>query len=101
MKVRIEPWQSMSFEALSSGNSEAFELIPCIVGDEASAAIVFLRRVPGGYEGTPLFVAVTPGMKLLLPGDTTGDGGEGGPRREGTAGAFDAAKSIMTAAYGS
>lgn len=56
------------FEALADG-APFFELVPCTVNGEHSAAIClvemkFLNGMPG-FALTPVFVAVTDGMKLL------------------------------------
>ena len=97
MNAHLQPWHVMAFEALASGRSEAFNLVPCFVGDEPTVAIAFMQQVTGGYEVTPLFVAFTPAMELYYPGEESGGGsGGGGPRRDGIAGQFEASKAMLS-----
>lgn len=56
------------FDAISNGSSY-FGMIPCSVNGEESCAIVLIEDIEengeNGYAMTPIFVAVTPGMRLL------------------------------------
>ena len=55
-----------SFNALSSGEYNNFALFSCFVNGEPSSAIVAITEDEnGGFIVKPLFVAVTPGMKLV------------------------------------
>ena len=60
-----------AFEALTSGVHDTFALFSCFVGGSPAAAIVAVNRRPSAENGTepeyvvsPLFVSVTPDMKL-------------------------------------
>jgi hypothetical protein len=54
------------FNALTSGEYSNFALFSCFVNGEPASAIVAINK-PGGdeYQITPLFVSVTPGMRLI------------------------------------
>ena len=60
-----------AFEALTSGVHDNFALFSWFVGGSPAAAIVAVKRCPPADEGaepeyvvSPLFVSVTPDMKL-------------------------------------
>ena len=60
-----------AFEALTSGVHDNFALFSCFVGGSPAAAIVAVNRCPPHEDGaepefvvSPLFVSVTPDMKL-------------------------------------
>ena len=60
-----------AFEALTSGRHENFALFSCFVGRTPAAAIVAVNPCPPAdqagepeYAISPLFVSVTPDMKL-------------------------------------
>lgn len=55
----------MAFDLLKSGMCDNFALFSCFVNGEPSAAIVYITpQDDGNYTITPLFVAVTPNMRL-------------------------------------
>ena len=60
-----------AFEALTGGRHENFALFSCFVGVTPTAAIVAVNPCPPGDHGgepeyavSPLFVSVTPDMKV-------------------------------------
>jgi hypothetical protein len=54
------------FNALTSGDYANFALFSCFVNGEPASAIVAVTKDDGNeYQITPLFVSVTPGMKLI------------------------------------
>lgn len=78
MSTNITQQHRHAFEALSSGEYENFALFSCFLDGEPAAAIVSVHRDGDDYLFTPLFVSVTPEMRL-----TDHDG-----RDAGTAGAL-------------
>ena len=55
-----------SFNALTSGDYANFALFSCFVNGEPASAIVSINKQAGDeYLITPIFVSVTPGMKLI------------------------------------
>ena len=55
-----------SFNALTSGDYANFALFSCFVNGEPASAIVSVNKQgEDEYQITPLFVSVTPGMKLI------------------------------------
>ena len=54
------------FNALTSGEYSNFALFSCFVNGEPASAIVSVNK-PGAdeYQITPIFVSVTPGMRLI------------------------------------
>ena len=64
-KTNITPEVKANFDALASGKFNNFCLFSCFVNDEPTAAICAVTRDKDGhFEVNPLFVAVTPNMKL-------------------------------------
>jgi hypothetical protein len=54
------------FNALTSGEYNNFALFSCFVNGEPASAIVAINKPDGDeYQITPLFVSVTPGMRLI------------------------------------
>lgn len=53
-----------AFEALTSGEYGNFALFSCFVNGEPTSAIVAINQDGEEYAMSPLFVAVTPGMRL-------------------------------------
>jgi hypothetical protein len=54
------------FKALTSGEFTNFALFSCFVNGEPASAIVAVTKDDGDeYHINPLFVSVTPGMKLI------------------------------------
>ena len=71
MTTNITEEHRRVFEALTSGEHDNFALLSCFLGTEPAAAIVTVNRCPPAEEGgepeyvvSPLFVSVTPDMKL-------------------------------------
>lgn len=63
--TNIRPWHKTAFDALVSGDSQGMALFSCFLNDEPTAAIVNITRDGADdYRIIPMFVAVTPGMKL-------------------------------------
>ncbi len=55
-----------AFKALTSGDYANFALFSCFVNGEPASAIVAVNKPAGDeYQITPLFVSITPGMKLI------------------------------------
>lgn len=69
-----------AFEALSSASFNNFALFSCFVNGEPAAAIVAVNRDGEEYIITPLFVSVTPSLRM-----TDHDGHPGEPLRRGRA----------------
>ena len=64
--TNISPEHRDSFKALTSGDYANFALFSCFVNGEPASAIVSVNKQAGDeYQITPLFVSVTPGMKLI------------------------------------
>jgi hypothetical protein len=64
--TNITKEQRDCFNALTSGNYANFALFSCFVNGEPASAIVAVNKPEGDeYQITPLFVSVTPGMKLI------------------------------------
>ena len=64
--TNISPEHRDSFKALTSGDYTNFALFSCFVNGEPASAIVAVTKDDGNeYHINPLFVSVTPGMKLI------------------------------------
>ena len=64
--TNISPEHRDSFNALTSGDYANFALFSCFVNGEPASAIVSInKQASDEYKITPLFVSVTPGMKLV------------------------------------
>jgi hypothetical protein len=64
--TNITPEHQKAFEALTSGEYANFALFSCFVNGDPASAIVAINKQNGDeYQITPLFVSVTPGMKLV------------------------------------
>lgn len=73
----------MSFEALTSGKSDCFGLIPCYIGETPSVAIAMFFESRAGVDVVPLFVALTGDIDLTIPDYQHGRGdSEGGQASE-------------------
>ena len=65
-KTNITREHRQAFAALISGSNSNLALFSCFVNGEPASAIVAINQAAGDeYRITPLFVSVTPGMKLL------------------------------------
>ena len=63
--TNITPEVKAMFEALISGEYGNFALVSCFVNGEPTAAIATINESgEGGMDIQPLFVAVTPSMKV-------------------------------------
>jgi hypothetical protein len=64
--TNITPEHRDSFNALTSGDYSNFALFSCFVnGESASAIVVVTKDDSHEYHIHPVFVSVTPGMKLI------------------------------------
>ena len=64
--TNITEEQREVFKALTSGEFTNFALFSCFVNGEPASAIVAVTKDKGDeYHINPLFVSVTPGMKLI------------------------------------
>jgi hypothetical protein len=64
-KTNISKEHKKAFNALVSGEYGNFALFSCFVNGEPSAAIVAIEKQGGDWKIAPLFVALTPGMRLM------------------------------------
>lgn len=70
--TNIQPWHRTAFDALVCGESQGMALFSCFMNGEPTAAIVNITRCGEAEDASsaddfriiPMFVAVTPGMKL-------------------------------------
>ena len=63
--TNILPAHQDVLEALTSGKYGNFALFSCFVNDHPGCAIVAVNKEAKEYAITPLFVSVSPGMKLV------------------------------------
>jgi hypothetical protein len=64
--TNITPEHRKAFKALTSGDYANFALFSCFVNGEPASAVVAVNRQAGDeFQITPVFVSVTPGMKLV------------------------------------
>jgi hypothetical protein len=64
MTTNITDRHRDTFNALTSGRYDNFALFSCFLNDVPTAAIVAITDDRGEFDITPLFVAVTPDMRL-------------------------------------
>jgi hypothetical protein len=64
-ETNITEAHSVAFDALTSGEYTNFALFSCFVNGEPTAAIVSIVTEGEEVIMTPMFIAVTPGMKLV------------------------------------
>ena len=62
--TNILPAHQDVLEALTSGKYGNFALFSCFINDRPGCAIVAVNKEGEEYNITPLFVSVSPGMKL-------------------------------------
>ena len=62
--TNIFPAHQDVLEALTSGKYGNFALFSCFINDRPGCAIVAVNKEAKEYAITPLFVSVSPGMKL-------------------------------------
>jgi hypothetical protein len=79
----ITPGHVRVFQAIRSPFYDNITLTSCWINGEPGVAIVMVEEAGEGKVGVmPLFVAITPGMELVLHGERCSGGGEegGGPK---------------------
>jgi hypothetical protein len=77
----ITPGHVRVFQAIRSQLYDNITLASVTINDEPGVAIVMIDDVGEGKMAVmPLFVGITPGMKLTFPGETDADEGGGGPK---------------------
>lgn len=84
-----------AFQAVRSQLYDNVTLASCTINNEPGVAIVMVDEVGEGKVAVmPLFVAITPGMNVMFPGESgSGDDG-GGPTNPRDA--FDANKTMTS-----
>jgi hypothetical protein len=86
----ITPGHVRAFQAVTTGMYGEVTLWSCRINGTPGVAIVLAEHVGEGKIGVmPLFVAITPKMKITFEGEHGGGSGEGGPKRS-----FDEAKEL-------
>ena len=80
----ITPGHVRVFQAIRSPFYDNITLTSCTINGERGVAVVMVDEVAEGKVAVmPLFVAITPGMKIDFPGEReSGGGGGGGPKDE-------------------
>ncbi len=87
----ITPGHVNAFQAVRSQLYDNITLASCTINGEPGVVIVMVDHVGEGKVAImPLFVAITPGMKIDFPGEESSEGGGGGPKNPREA--FDANK---------
>jgi hypothetical protein len=77
----ITPGHVRAFQAVRSQLYDNITLASCLINGEAGVAIILLDDVGENRIAVmPLFVAITPGMDLIFPGDKESSGNGGGPK---------------------
>lgn len=75
----IPPGHVRAFQAVRSPLYDNITLASCTIDDEPGVAIVMVDEAGEGTIAVmPLFVAITPGMRLTFPGEGGERGGSGG-----------------------
>ncbi|MGD1035929.1 MAG: hypothetical protein ABR878_01800 [Roseiarcus sp.] len=91
----ITPGHVRAFQAVTSQLYDNIVLWSCIINGEAGVAIVMVDHASENKIAVmPLFVAITPGMKIVFEDEREGSDG-GGPKRE-----FRDAREITQPTYG-
>jgi len=86
-----------AFQAVRSHLYDNITLASCFVNKEPGVAIVMLDEAgEGAIAVMPLFVAITPGMKLMFPGGRESSDGDGGPKNPREA--FEVNKAVTSPA---
>ena len=75
MSTNITAEHKRAFEALASGEHGNSALFSCFVNGEAASAIVAVLPQENMFDIVPLFVSVTPSMKLIDHDGQPADGG--------------------------
>jgi hypothetical protein len=82
----ITPGHVRAFQMLRSPLYDNITLASCLINGEPGVAIVAVDEVAENKIAVmPLFVAITPNMELVFPGERDSAGAGGGPKnpREG------------------
>ena len=75
----ITPGHVRVFQAIRSPFYDNITLTSCTINGERGVAIVMIDEVGEGKVAVmPLFVAITPGMKIVFQGERESGGGSGG-----------------------
>jgi hypothetical protein len=79
--TNITPGHVSAFQAVRSQLYDNITLSSCLINGEPGVAIVMVDHCGEGKVAVcPLFVAITPGMKLMFEGERDSGGGGGGPK---------------------
>jgi hypothetical protein len=79
----ITPGHVRVFQAIRSPFYDNITLTSCTINGERGVAIVMVDEVGEDKVAVmPLFVAITPGMKIVFSGERESGGGGGGPKDE-------------------
>ncbi|MGA2843218.1 MAG: hypothetical protein ABSG18_24320 [Steroidobacteraceae bacterium] len=79
----ITPGHVRAFQAVTSQLYDNIALWSCTINGEPGVAIVMADHVGENKIAVmPLFVAITPGMKVEFEDERAGSGGGGGPKRK-------------------
>lgn len=90
----ITPGHVRAFQMVCSPLYDNITLASCRINGEPGVAIVVVDEAGEGKMAVmPLFVAITPGMKLTFPGEGAGSSSGGGPTHPREA--FVASKEAM------
>jgi hypothetical protein len=77
----ITPGHVRCFQAIRSQLYDNITLASCLINGEPGVAIVMMDEAGEGKVAVmPMFVGITPKMKLDFPGEGGSDGGEGSRR---------------------
>jgi hypothetical protein len=75
----ITPGHVRAFQYVRSPLYDNITLSSCLINNEAGVAVIIVEETGEGTVAVmPLFVAITPGMKLVFPGEGRSAGDEGG-----------------------
>ena len=75
----ITPGHIRAFQAIRSPFYDNITLASCLINNEPGVAVIMLEETGDEmFAVMPLFVAITPGMKLVFPGEDRSAGGDGG-----------------------
>jgi hypothetical protein len=78
----ITPGHVRAFQAVRSQLYDNIVLWSCLINGEPGVAIVMVDHAGEDKIAVmPLFVAITPGMKIVFEDETSDSGSGGGPRR--------------------
>ncbi|HLH97049.1 MAG TPA: hypothetical protein VKW08_18215 [Xanthobacteraceae bacterium] len=92
----ITPGHVRAFQAVTSSLYDNITLWSCRINGEPGVAIVLVdERVRNTVAVMPLFVALTPGMKIEFEGGRESGDGDGGPTRS-AAQEFTINKEVVT-----